>query len=97
MFKNILLAMFFALVATNSLAALADNDELQPVNVSALTIAHNDAEILQVTDQISKKTENVTAQSQVDSVERSESVLSTKWLFVVALFWFVILSNRRGV
>lgn len=99
MFKNMLLAIFIA-ISIIPLSALADKNESTPVNVSVLSITHganNDVALLPVTDTISKKTENLAVQPQFHSAEKSQSALSTEWLFAVALFWFVILSNRRSV
>jgi len=50
-----------------------------------------------VNDKSAEDAMSVTSQPQFESAESSESTLSTGWLLAVALLWFVILSNRRGV
>jgi hypothetical protein len=96
MFKNILITIVFALVSFTSVSAIAASAD----SISVLDIKNsqnNDVALLQVIDSNIEKSENAISQPQALSADNSESILSTEWLFVVALFWFVMLSNRRGV
>jgi hypothetical protein len=96
MFKNMLVLFIFAVVSITPVSVVAVNAD----TVSALSVENsssNDVALLQVGDSSADRTQNLEAQPQALSVNDGESVLSTEWLFAVALFWFVMLSNRRGV
>jgi hypothetical protein len=96
MFKNMLVLFIFAVVSITPVSVVAVNAD----TVSALSVENsssNDVALLQVGDSGADRTQNLEAQPQALSVNDGESVLSTEWLFAVALFWFVMLSNRRGV
>lgn len=96
MYKNILILLILAVVSITSVSAVAASAD----NVSVLNIensTNNDVALLQVVDGGTDGAGNVESQPQTLSADNGESVLSTEWLFVVALFWFVMLSNRRGV
>jgi hypothetical protein len=96
MFKNMLVLFIFAVVSITPVSVVAVNAD----SVSVLSVENsldNDVALLQVGDSAADRAQNPEAQPQALSVSDSESVLSTEWLFAVALFWFVMLSNRRGV
>lgn len=96
MFKNILMLFVYTAVLITPVSAIAASaDSVSVVNVEDST--NNDVALLQVIDGSTDMAENATSQPPALSAEDSESVLSTEWLFAVALFWFVLLSNRRGV
>ena len=70
----------------------------ETVNVLSTTnTVSNDTVLLQTINKSSDIAKNVTSQNKFQSTDKSESAFSTSWLFIAALFWFVILSNRRGV
>lgn len=96
MFKNMLVLFIFAVVSITPVSVVAVSAD----SVSVLSVENsmgNDITLLQVGASGADRAQNLEAQPQVLSVNDSESVLSTEWLFAVALFWFVMLSNRRGV
>lgn len=96
MFKNILALLIFAVVSITPASAVAISAD----NVSVMSVensTNNDVALLQAIDSSVDRAENAQSQSQTLSADNGESVLSTEWLFAVALFWFVMLSNRRGV
>lgn len=96
MFKKILIAIAFALVSVTSVSAIAASAD--SISVSDIKNSQDsDVALLQVIDNNIETSENSMSQPQALSADNSESILSTEWLFVVALFWFVMLSNRRGV
>ena len=65
--------------------------------LSTINTASNDTVLLQTFNKHSDVAKNVTSQNKFQTTEKSESAFSASWLFIVALFWFVIMSNRRGV
>ena len=94
-----LLSVVFAMLSIVSISAFAVSN-VSDEAVAVLSVANstnNDAVLLQATNKSSDVAKIATSQPKFQSVEKSESAFSTEWLFVVALFWFVILSNRRGV
>jgi hypothetical protein len=96
MFKNILALLIFAVVSITPVSAVAISAD--NVNVMSVENSMNsDDALLQPIDGSVDRTEIAQIQSQALSADNGESVLSTEWLFAVALFWFVMLSNRRGV
>lgn len=95
-----LISVVFAVLSIVSVSALAVSNAADKAAISVVSIAistNNGALLLQASDKSSDIAQNATSQSKPQSAEKSESVFSTEWLFIVALFWFVILSNRRGV
>lgn len=96
MFKNTLISAVLIVVSIFSVSAFAASAD----NASVISVANSvdsDTVLLQVSDTSFDKTKSVVSQPQVISAEKSDSVLSTEWLFLVALFWFVMLSNRRSI
>ncbi len=96
MFKNMLISLVFVVVSTSSVSAIAASAD----SVGVLNIKNsqsNDVNLLQVIDSNTENAEIAMSQPHSLSADNSESILSTEWLFAVALFWFVMLSNRRGV
>ena len=100
MSKNILIVVVFAMFSTASVSAFAVSNVTNNVGARALTVVNatnNEAVLLQEVIKSGDIAKNVISQPKFQSAEKSGSAFSTEWLFVVALFWFVILSNRRGV
>lgn len=100
MFKKMLISLVFAMLSMGSVLVYAATDASDDGSVSVLRVANNmnnDAVLLHAANKGRDIVKTTTSQPKFPSTEKSESTLSTAWLFVVALFWFVILSNRRGV
>ena len=96
MFKSVLISVIFTVFSVTSvLGFAASNDAVNVLNT--INTARNDTVLLQAANKSSDIAKNVTSQSKFHATEKSESAFPTPWLFIVALFWFVILSNRRGV
>ena len=96
MFKNVLISLIFTVFSIASVSVFAVSNEAVSV-LSTINTANNDTVLLQAVNKRSDIAKNVTSQSKFHAVEKSESAFSTSWLVIVALFWFVIMSNRRGV
>lgn len=99
MFKNLLISVLVVGLSIGSISAIAASIESHPDTanvISATNNVENEAVLLQVSDKSSHQA-SVSSQPQIQSAENNESTLSAGWLFAVALLWFVILSNRRGV
>lgn len=96
MFKNTLISAVLIVVLIFSVSAFAASADSASV-ISVANSVDSDTVLLQVSDTSFDKTKSVVSQPQVISAEKSDSVLSTEWLFFVALFWFVMLSNRRSI
>lgn len=96
MFKNVLALLIFAVVSITPVSAVAASPDSTSV-LSVENSRNNDVALQQAIDGGADRAENAKSQSQTLSADNGESVLSTEWLFAVALFWFVMLSNRRGV
>ncbi len=99
MFKNLLISAFVIGLSMGSVSVLAASAESHPDAADVISTAinvENEATLLQVSDKSSEAI-SMSSQPHFQSVEGGESPLSTGWLFAVALFWFVILSNRRSV
>ena len=99
MFKNLLISAFVIGLSMGSVSALAASAESRPDVANIISVAHsaeNEALLLQASDKSTNKV-SLSSQPQFQSADSNESTLSTGWLFAVALLWFVILSNRRGV
>lgn len=91
-----LISLVFVVVSISSVSVIAASaDSVGVLNIK--NSQNSDVGLLQVIDSSTEKTENAMSQPQSLSADNSESILSTEWLFAVALFWFVMLSNRRGV
>ena len=100
MFKKMLISLFFAMFSMGSVPAFAASDASDNESVGVLRVGNsmnNDAALLQAASKNSDIAKNTLSQPKLQAAEKGESAFSTLWLFVVALFWFVILSNRRGV
>lgn len=93
MFKNMLISLIFLVVSTASTSVFATVDD----TVSSVGMSDNQIVLAEVSDSGFDKTTTTASESQSLLLEKSESTLSTEWLFAIALFWFVMLSNRRGV
>jgi hypothetical protein len=96
MFKSMLVLFIFAVVSISPATAVAVSAD----SVGTLSVENsrdNDVALLQVGDSGADRVQNPKTQPQALSANDGESVLSMEWLFAVALFWFVMLSNRRGV
>ena len=88
------------MLSIGSVLAYAASDASDNGSVDVLSVANsmnNDAASLQVANKSNDISKNTYSQPKLQAAEKGESAFSTLWLFVVALFWFVILSNRRGV
>ena len=100
MFKNLLMSVLFTGLSITSISVFAGSIESQHAIANVVSVAHspqNEAGLLQVNNKSAEDAISVTSQPQFESAENNESTLSTGWLLAVALLWFVILSNRRGV
>lgn len=100
MFKNMFICVVFATLSIFSLSALADNNESSQDAISVLNAVNNtdnDIVLLPAADKRSDVDKNTTAEARFQTADKSELALPAGWLFVVALFWFMILSNRRSV
>lgn len=100
MFKKMLISLVFVMLSIGSVLAVAASDASDNGSVGVLRVANsmnNDAASLQAASKNSDIAKNTLSQPKLQAAEKGESAFSTLWLFVVALFWFVILSNRRGV
>lgn len=93
MFKNMLISLIFLVVSTASTSVFATVDD----TVSSVGMSDNQIVLAEVSDSGFDKTTTTASKSQSLLLEKSESTLSTEWLFAIALFWFVMLSNRRGI
>ena len=96
MFKNTLVSAVLIVSSILSVSAFAASADTANI-ISVAKSVDGDAILLQVSDMNMDKTKSLVSQPQAISAEKSDSVLSTEWLFLVALFWFVMLSNRRSI
>lgn len=95
-----LISVVFAMLSIVSVLAFAAGDVTDSGAVSMLRVANstsNDVVLSQQVEKANDLAKNATSQPNFQSKVKSESAFSTEWLFVLALFWFVILSNRRSV
>jgi hypothetical protein len=79
-----------------SITASATNNELNKNSINSITtvkISTKKEAPIQATD--NSKDQAVTSISH--DIDKSEPLLPTGWLLTMALFGFVILSNRNGV
>lgn len=106
MFKNTVISLValiaFSTVSISAFAADSEQNNNTLNVISAANAANNDAKLLQVAEvaRVNKNgatSQSVISQPQLQATEKSDSGLSSWWLFAVALFWFVILSNRRSI
>lgn len=93
MFKNMLVSLIFLVVSTASMSVIAAVGDV----ASIVDKSENQIVLAEMSDSGMDKTTYTTSEAQSLLLEKSESTLSTEWLFAIALFWFVMLSNRRGV
>ena len=96
MFKNTLVSVILMVISIFSVSAFAVSADTASV-ISVANNVDNDATLLQVSDTSFDNTKSVASQPQAISAGKDDSALSTEWLFMVALFWFVMLSNRRSI
>ena len=96
MFKSLLISVIFTVFSISSVSVFAASNDTVSVPDTTNTVS-NDTVLLQTINKRSDLAKNVTSQNKFQTTEKSESIFSTSWLFIVALFWFVIMSNRRGV
>lgn len=94
-----LMSVIFAVLSIVSVSTYAGSNATDGVALAVVSVANNtnNGAVLQVSDKSSDLARNATSQPKFQSAGTSESVFSAEWLFIVALFWFVIISNRRGV
>ena len=95
-----LISVVFAVLSIVSVLAFAESDISDNAAVGVLSVANstnNEAALIQAPNKSKDLVKNTTTQLKFQSAEKSGSAFSATWLFVIALFWFVILSNRRGV
>ena len=96
MFKNVLISVIFTVISITSVLGFAASNVA--VNVlSTINTASTNTVLLQTVNKRSDIAKNVASQNKFLTTDKNESASSTTWLFIVALLWFVILSNRRGI
>ena len=96
MFKNVLISVIFTVISITSVLGFAASNVA--VNVlSTINTTSTNTVLLQTVNKRSDIAKNVASQNKFLTTDKNESASSTTWLFIVALLWFVILSNRRGI
>jgi hypothetical protein len=98
MLKNIVISVFVGVILAVSVTASAKDNELTGDTKSSSSVENSTIkkEIpIQATSLSNDKVRS--AESQVQVTDKSEPVLPTIWLLTLALFGFVMLSNRSDV
>jgi len=96
MLKNIILLVLVSMFSVLSITASATNNELNKNlknSITTVKISTSKEAPIQATD--NSKDPVVPSISQ--DIDKSEPLLPTGWMLTMALFGFVILSNRSGV
>jgi hypothetical protein len=97
--KNIIISLAFAVsIASAPAFSATSKQDLEAIaTLNTVNIADSEVALLQVAELSPNAAKSAVSQPPLELTEQNESALSTEWLFMIALFWFVILSNRRGV
>jgi hypothetical protein len=96
MLKKIIMSIFVGAILTASMTASATGNESAKNSRSTLDIANstiNKDTLTQVAGINSAEMKNTVSQP----TNKSEPTMPTEWLLTMALFGFVMLSNRSGV
>lgn len=98
MLKKVIVSAFIGMVLITPLSASAIGNEPARDVRSSLSVENNTANrelSAQVSSNDISEAKSTVSQSRV--VDKSEPILPTGWLLTMALFGFVILSNRSGI
>lgn len=96
MLKKVVIFLFVSMISVVSVTSSAAVNEPAKIAKSALSIASNNTDkdiSIQVGGIDRAEVKSAISQSE----NKGEPILPTAWLLVIALFGFVMLSNRSGV
>jgi hypothetical protein len=102
MFKNVVVSVFVAVISLASISAVATTEEsiwLAKKSLSTVNSVISKQSLVDVTD-IGSTTSSYEIKGAIvksHNNETREPTLFSGWLLAIALFGFVMMSNRRGV